>query len=153
MSAPFVQPLLVGEVNPYGSDPAMALYPLPAHAAGGRLAAILNMSLSTYLRAFRRVNLCTGTWDEKIASAHARCILAGLTSDPRPLVLLGRKVARAFGLDAPPFHAAPLPIASTPMVILLPHPSGRCRAWNLEGSFERARALIYPLLPPRPEKS
>lgn len=26
--------------------------------------------------------------------------------------------------------------------LMLPHPSGRCRAWNHPGSFDRARSLL-----------
>ena len=37
------RPILVGMNNPYGADPAMALYPLPERASGGRLARILGL--------------------------------------------------------------------------------------------------------------
>lgn len=139
----FMQPLLVGEANPHGANPEFALYPLPEHAAGGRLAAILDMSRSTYLRAFRRVNLCPRRWSMRDAREHA----AGIASRERgPIVLLGRRVAEAFG-----FGAAP-PFSAQGQFYLLPHPSGLNRVWNDPRAAERARALIYPLLPPRPTR-
>ena len=54
--------LLVGEVNPYGADPRMALYHLPRGASGDRLREILGLDDATYIRRLSRVNLCTGRW-------------------------------------------------------------------------------------------
>ena len=39
------RPIIVGEANPYGGDPAYALYPIPENSAGGRLCRLI-MALS-----------------------------------------------------------------------------------------------------------
>lgn len=131
-----LKPLLVGEVNPYGADPEMALYPLPEHAAGGRLARILGLSHGEYLRRFDRVNLCTGAWSLPAArQASYRYRLEG-----QPKILLGRKVAQAFGYEAGQ------PFEKIGDIYLMPHPSGRCRIWNRPGAHEKVRALLHDFL-------
>ena len=90
--------VLVGELNPWGTDPTFALYPLPPHASGGRLRRILGLRRSEYIDLTRRYNLCTGRWSISTARVEATRLL-GLHTD-QVLVLLGRKVARAFGMHA-----------------------------------------------------
>ncbi|HUT79289.1 MAG TPA: hypothetical protein VM285_16435 [Polyangia bacterium] len=128
--------LLVGEMNPYGADPAFALYPLPEHASGGRLARILGLHPREYLRTFDRVNLCTGKWSMRTARGEANR-LNTLQESGRwdHMVLLGRKVCDAFCVRYEPF-------TSCGSYLVLPHPSGRCRAWSEAGAAERARALV-----------
>ena len=143
--------VLVGESNPYGADPRYALYPDPPGCAGYRLChKVLGIDARDYLRAFERVNLLQGPrWSVPKARAAASALVQrtdGGWSRPggRPLVLLGRRVAAAFGLgDILPFTRVPI---GEWTFVLLPHPSGRCRAWNDPGSFERARALVLPLV-------
>ncbi len=132
-----MRPLLVGEVNPYGSDPGMALYPLPEGASGDRLRRILGMTRAEYLRTFDRVNLCEGTWSTAAARRRAKELICG----GRPgYVLLGRRVAEAFGWRRWPAFS------SNFHFVFLPHPSGRCREWDRLGSEERARQLVASLL-------
>lgn len=131
-----MRPLLVGEANPYGADPYFALYPLPEHASGGRLARILGLGEKRYLDAFDRRNLCPTEWSMRVARAEAALIMA---APARPVVLLGAKVARAFGLPYRPF-------TRSAHLFLLPHPSGLNRIWNEPGSVHRARELLAPLL-------
>ena len=144
-----MKPWLIGESNPWqapGEDPdhVFDLYPLPEHASGGRLARILGMSRTEYLRAFNRRNLLAGPWRE----AAARLEAARLTRETgvAPLILLGAKVARAFGLTgtAPWQSLRVAPQGRT--LVTLPHPSGRCRAWGDPNASARARALVLPLL-------
>ncbi len=133
-----MRPLLVGECNPYGSDPRYALYPLPAGAAGDRLREILGLTLRDYLRRFDRVNLCTGRW----SAVEARRRAVQVWQPGRPAhILLGAKVCAAWGVPFEPFTRTP-----GPGVRILPHPSGRCRVWNEPGAVERARALLADLL-------
>lgn len=81
-----------------------ALYPFPERSAGDRLATIiLGLTRAEYLRRFDRVNLCTGKW----SMAEARKVAHSIRRDgglfpggERTVVLLGRKVASAFGLDS-----------------------------------------------------
>lgn len=131
-----MKPLLVGEVNPYGADPEMALYPLPEEASGGRLARILGLSRGEYLRRFDRVNLCSGRWSER----EARDAAYALMTSGRPKILLGTKVRKAFGYD-------PFPLFTrSGDYYFLPHPSGRCRIWNRPGAYEKARELLEEFL-------
>lgn len=145
------KPLLVGEDNPYGQDPRYALYPYPPRSAGARLCqVILDLTLREYLRAFERVNLCVGKWSMREARSMA-FQLKVRAYGRRPLVLLGSKVAEAFGIDAPPFSIQTRTEHPTwedvqQVYVLLPHPSGRCRIWNKAGAMARARALVLPLI-------
>ncbi len=142
-----VKPLLVGESNPYGADPAFALYPLPAHASGGRLAKILGMSRGEYLRTFDRVNLLAavstdGRWDIRAARAAVDRIAHPVR------VLLGAKVAAAHGVPFQPFttwYQYPLS-GEKGTWLILPHPSARCRIWNDPGAAVRARVAVERLL-------
>ena len=139
-----MKPLLVGEDNPFRSKPELALYPLPLGCAGHRLQVILGLTRSQYLRRFDRVNLCEGgVWDPVGAQVRASQIIAGPW---RVVVLLGRKVARAFervGLPGvEPGRSFQTIDYGERTFVLLPHPSGRCRAWNEEGASSLARRLV-----------
>lgn len=135
-------PMLVGELNPYGPDASMALYPVPRGAAGDRMREILGMTDQEYLRAFDRQNLCTGTWSRRSAVARAGELLAQRRS---LYVLLGRRVADAF---LPPPRREMFALVEqrygdwAARLLLLPHPSGRCRLWNEPGAAESARRLL-----------
>lgn len=139
------RPWLVGELNPYGADPDMALYPLPEYASGGRLARILGLSRTEYLRSFERRNLCVGKWSMKAARIAAAQIER--EADCAPLVLLGAKVCDAFGFEFKPFVACVTgdEVPRSP-VVRLPHPSGLSRLWNEPGAAGRARDAVLPLL-------
>jgi hypothetical protein len=128
--------LLVGELNPYQQAEVehYALYPYPERSAGGRLCrVILGLDPHLYLRSYARHNLCSGTWSMPAArrrAAELRQLLPKVW-----IVLLGSRVAEAFGQPFEPFTLR------SPFVVL-PHPSGLSRLWNDSGSFERARALM-----------
>lgn len=155
------KPILVGEDNPYGGDPTFALYPSPAGSAGDRLCRkVLELTPSTYLREYDRANLCATKWSAPEAREVARSIMA----QKNYVITLGAKVAKAFGLPTAPFavHRVrldlldPLLLEETGgrltfrppggpqvcVVAVLPHPSGRCRAWNEPKAFERARETL-----------
>lgn len=133
--------LLVGEHNPYGPDDAFALYPEPEHSAGGRLCRlVLGMEPREYLRSFDRANLLhAARWSAPRAREEARRILA---TGRRRLVLLGARVAAAFGLESAQFQRRH---AGGVVLVAIPHPSGRCRAWNVPGAFALARSLVKEL--------
>lgn len=132
------RPLLVGEDNPYSIDPRMALYPAPAGCAGHRLCTrVLGLTEGEYLGRFDRVNLCWSTWDAAEARRTARQIL---DLDVGVTVLLGAKVSRAFGYDYEPFTA--FGTGDRKSWVILPHPSGRSRAWNEPGAYEKARLVL-----------
>ena len=137
-----MRPLLVGEDNPHSDNPRAALFPRPRGAAGHRLAEILGMSGAEYLRAFARTNLCDGPWVRAAADLRAEQIQFVW---PGPIVLLGAKVARAFGVPYAPFSTRRSADGST-RVLVLPHPSGRCRVWNDPAARTRARRAVRRLL-------
>lgn len=142
------RPLLVGESNPYGRDPRYALFPLPLGSVGARLCrTVLDLEIGQYLKLFDRANLLElgrdGKWKVREAELAARGLL--LMREVSPLVLLGTRVANAFTAHDP------APYSSWTFTderdrewraLYLPHPSGRSRAWNVEGAFERARLLV-----------
>jgi hypothetical protein len=138
-----VKPLLVGEANPFmSSGPFYALYPEPEHSTGDRLRRlIMGIPAAQYLRDFDRVNLCPHRWSMHEAREHAERIRAG---EDRLVVLLGRKVCEAFDIKDPPLTVV------DNRFVLLPHPSGLNRHWNVPGNFARARAFLVEagVLPP-----
>lgn len=133
-----MKPVLVGELNPHGADPRLALFPRPRNGAGYRLCSkIMGLSEASYLRSFERVNLCTGRWNEDEANERAFELKRRGRST---LVLLGRKVAGAFGLgNQPQFFAD---FIDSRLVVGIPHPSGLCRVWNKKSSITTARQLL-----------
>lgn len=132
---------LVGESNPYGGDEEYALYPSPDGCSGHRLCClILAMRRTDYLREFDRVNLCVGPWRLRDARTRAQEIRRANHVRGGKLVLLGAKVCKAFGVEYAPFTA-------DDVQAVLPHPSGLCRTWNLEGAYEGARVTVAKLAP------
>lgn len=132
--------IIVGEQNPYGADPAFALYPAPEASAGARLCRILGLHRRAYLDLFDRVNLLTAA---KWSVPAAREAAAKVTHPRR--ILLGARVSAAFGVDFEPFTVA-RPHGATWTYAVLPHPSGRCRIWNDPRSVARARKTVSTLL-------
>lgn len=140
-----MKPVLVGEDNPNSSDPRHALYPRPKHLAGGRLChRIMVVTEREYLRWFARANLCAGSWSAREARATASALL-----DRHEVhVILGAKVAHAYGLKFKPFEVVDAPTIALDGVnrwnrfVILPHPSGRCRTWNDPAAFDRAHEVL-----------
>ncbi len=139
------KPLLVGESNPYGSDPRYALYPSPSGCAGYNLARkILGMTEDDYLESFDRANLCVGKWSVPPARRAANLIK---TLRPR-CILLGAKVNLAFGMAFVPFVSAIEERQGVSVqMLVLPHPSGLCRLWHNPSFVERARRAVLKMCP------
>lgn len=148
------RPMLIGEDNPYGSDPQFALYCEPPHSAGGRLCRyVLGLRRSTYLDAFERANLCSTTWRAKEARDRAFEIM-NQHEPGRWYILCGAKVARAFDLrpataEEPIIIATRYPEPALGGYAVIPHPSGRCRLWNdlTAAQVRRSLAEILPDIP------
>lgn len=143
------KPLIVGESNPYGGDDEFALYPSPDGCSGHRLCClILGMRRKDYLEAFDRVDLCAGAWSVRAARQKVRELDS---SHPGPRVLLGAKVCSVFGLVFQPYLLSRVRNVEGPpnhaRVVVLPHPSGRCRLWAEPDAFVRARAAVTWLCP------
>lgn len=131
-------PLIVGELNPYSEDDHFALYPRPRRASGFRLATkIMGLTEMEYLRQFDRINLCHFKWRKKDA------VSAGFKlwneRVPGRFILLGAKVADAFGHEFEPFTSK---VVGAKRIVMLPHPSGLCRIWNECDSIDRARLAL-----------
>lgn len=147
------RPLLIGQAPGPNTRPDCPLYPLPATSAGGRLARFMGISERDYLRAFDRVNLLyefpgkEGKEDRfpphlaRRAATHMLPLLAG-----RQVILVGRNVATAFGYgELEWFTWAEHHLGQGRDRVrfgVIPHPSGRCRAYNEAGARERARVFL-----------
>jgi len=143
--------ILIGEDNPYGSDPEFALYCYPPGCAGYRLRRIVGLPEHQYL-ALQRVNLCDSSWSKEHAKARALELLLP-TVAWRVLVLLGRKVTETFErvvLDAPLVPFATRACGSGMTLVSLPHPSGRQTIWNQPWAPKRAREILRELVPEVP---
>ena len=164
-----MKPLLVGESNPYSDDPRFALYPYPSNSAGARLARILGMARSEYLRVFDRVNL-SGLIPGRGSSWSVRNARVAASKLGHPVrVLLGARVAAAHGIAFRPFSAGVshgvvclrmkadaakfggqsascLEGGGCISYLVLPHPSGRSRLWSVPLADLRARAAVRRFL-------
>lgn len=139
--------LLLGEDNPYGSDPSFALYCYPIGCAGYRLRRILGLPQHQYL-ALHRGNLCDGPWSMKEARRRAALLVCDPSAPWRTIVMLGRKVADAFGYEQPFFTSALAPRTDGEMrLVSLPHPSGRNAGSWTGNARERAREILRELAP------
>lgn len=140
--------LLIGQAPGPNTDAAMPLYPSPTSSAGGRLAALSGLSRLQYLATFDRINLLNefpgrtrkrdDTWpvrDARIAASAIRPLLFG-----RRVILVGRNVSDAFGLDpAEPFHE--WMSKNGIQYAVIPHPSGRNHWYRKPENLERATAF------------
>lgn len=136
------KPMIVGELNPYGGNPRYAMYPLPKWSAGGRLCrVIMGLQPREYIKRFDRVNLCVGKWNRLDAYSKAEQILN--SREDGVIVLLGQRVTRAFGANyrASLFSVIPYGVTMHRLVIL-PHPSGKNRAWNDPLAVRQAQAAL-----------
>ncbi len=143
--------ILVGELNPYGSDPEFALYCYPPGCSGDRLRRILGLPEDQYLSLHRK-NLCDGDWSKDQAKTRALELLSP-DAPWRVMVLLGRKVTETFekvALDAPLVPFSTRACCPRMTLVSLPHPSGRNAAsWNPK-LHERARQILCELTPELP---
>jgi hypothetical protein len=141
---------LLGEDNPYGSDPTFALYCYPPGCAGYRLRRILGLPQHQYL-ALHRKNLCDSAWSKEAAKSRAFDLLSP-EAPWNVLVLLGRKVTETFervalgGVPLLPFTSRGCCPGVT--LVSLPHPSGRNAAsWSGPHPIKRTRELLRELAP------
>lgn len=146
------RPWLIGETNPYqrpGDDPdhRFDLYHEPPHSAGGRLCRfVLGLEPHVYRARFVRRNLLQGKWSVPLARTAAAALLA--ESAGAPIVLLGAKVAEAFGVEFVPFGWDARQVLGRMVdFAVLPHPSGLSRGWNAPNAVWRARAAVLAVAP------
>lgn len=146
-----MKPLIVGESNPFGGDEYFALYPEPDGCSGDRLCRmVMGLRRETYMEAFERANLVRGKWSMRAARLNVLSLI-GSTGAARAFdfVLLGRKVAEAFGI---PKHLQPPHIEHRDVLrfVCLPHPSGLNRMWSNPGLVPACREVLRAVLPSIP---
>jgi len=127
------RPILLGESNPYSAALGDALSPRFPNSTGQRLWRLTGMAEDDYLASFDRRNLCRTRWSSKRAQRAARDLKKHLERD-NVIVMLGHKVRRAMG--DPPRGV---------QFLFIPHPSGRCRAYNDPSVRRRVRRLLRKL--------
>lgn len=141
-----------GKYSPGRSRP---LWPNPPTGSGGRLHKLTGLTLDEYIDGTERVNLFLDTpqkWSRVQAQESAKGIALYAWTNGQTLVLLGKKVAGAFGTTNTSFYedSALFPLSyeksgryqlgSVPAFVI-PHTSGRCREWN--DPDVRARAQVF----------
>jgi len=141
---PKPQVLIVGEDNPWGNDPRMALFHLPRHASGNRLREHLGLTDQQYERLFK-MNLCPEKWSMKVAREVAK-IVSG-KPNLATVIMLGAKVKKAFGCQHIAFFDS-TDSSVWPTFVSLPHPSGLNRLWNAPDARQRAQDLLRKVCPP-----
>lgn len=143
-------PIIVGESNPYGDDPHYAMYPEPDGCAGWRLChKVMGLRRGTYMSSFERVNLLQGPKWSAPRARRAANELCERSGGNRIWILLGTKVKEAFAI----YGGAPQVLFwghQANNVVVLPHPSGRCRVWSEPGIVEKCRELLKKALPDIP---
>lgn len=127
--------LVVGEMpgSPLGGPPLEG-------ATGARLAELMGLQWADYLRVTERLNLVP-SWRLSWPAVDARARAASLARlfPRRRSILLGRRVAEAFGIEC---LTGVFEAPEGGLVMTLPHPSGRNRWYNSDGNRQTARLLL-----------
>jgi hypothetical protein len=148
---------LVGEAPGPRTRADCPFYPYPSRSAAGRLLTYLGWSRSRYLLTFARMNLLAEWPGEHFPIGRAReCVPNAVeVMYPRPMLLMGRGVAAAFGVSMLPIltlvevvlprgREGPVPAK----VAVVPHTSGRNPWYNDPANQRRVKDFIEALLPP-----
>ena len=112
--------------------------------SGWRLAKILYTTPDKMRARYSFMNLSRGMeWDRHRATTKASLLRGSLMAcgERAVIVLLGRRVAEAFGYRREFFTLGEEPIGRLAYVSL-PHPSGRSRVWNDEASVLLAQRAL-----------
>lgn len=152
-----MRPLLIGQAPGPNTDPELPLFPVPSRSAGGRLQHLMGLTRGEYLKSFDRINLLPffpgkHKRDDKFpmspAKLSARAIRPLLAN--RMVILVGRNVANAFGLQAEWHDWVEWPVRRRCIVsrdtgccriAVVPHPSGRNLWYNNEENRASAEAF------------
>ncbi|HEY8924730.1 MAG TPA: hypothetical protein VIU64_10140 [Polyangia bacterium] len=154
-AAPQPRGLLVGEAPGPNTDARLPLFPAPNNSAGGRLLKYADIGPADWLGKLVRMNLCDGPWSARRAAAGRARALMYLVStenyyngEPLRVLLLGARVARAWGCVAPAArhagfgHTEMRDGALVLRVAWIPHPSGRNLLYNDRDNQLRARRAV-----------
>lgn len=139
--------------NPYGPDQRYALYPEPVGSAGHRLChLILGLDTRAYLSSFHRRNTAAGKWSLGKGRESADDLFHEVP-EGHTVVLLGREVWNAWRYrifsedDSKVWTPFQVVKGEVHTFVLLPHPSGLCRAWNDPAAYSRARQVLLRASP------
>lgn len=136
--------VFVGEVNPLSTNPRHALLDRPEGSSGDRLRRLIcRMRRTTYCR-LGKVDL----FDQDLDFWRAKGRTVDLFELGFPLVALGARVANLLSLANQPLYQPS--VGPLGRVIVLPHPSGRNRAWSTPGEFDRAHQALRDFAPDIP---
>lgn len=141
-----MRPLIIGEAPARTGDPRKPL----TGRSGRRLAQLCGLEPAVYARTFARANVLEA-WPGKAGRSgkgdafhvsiarHRAAFLRRRFVGGRLVVLLGLRTARAFGVQAAYFVRQRVACAN---VVVLPHPSGVNRWWNVPANAARARRFL-----------
>ena len=143
-----MRPLVVGEAPSRTSDPADPI----TGRCGAKIAALAGLTVDEFADRFERANLLDaypgkldgskGTlWDPISAKKRADEIVGERFGASRYVVLLGRRVATAFGVGRVDYMEETAAIRGA-AVVVLPHPSGINRWYNDARNVARASAFM-----------
>lgn len=155
-----MKPLLIGEAPGPQGDPELPLEGGPARRllecmafpsvipgqAGEKLREMFDVR-NLIERRMERADGQKGTsWPAEEAADGAKR-LALLFEREQPVVLLGKRVAAAFGYKDPPWWEwaleYPHNFPSSPKLVVIPHPSGIVRTWNDPVNRVRAGMVLW----------
>lgn len=149
-----MKPLIVGEAPSKNELPERPI----EGRIGARLAVCCGLPYDEFLERFERVNLLRVRQDTKekgfefdaAAAAHVAWQMAAPLStqfafhEGRTVLLLGKRVAAAFGADTRYFERQR--IGTRAEVYVLPHPSGVNRWWNDEANQRRMVEFMHGIV-------
>jgi hypothetical protein len=141
---------LVGEAPGPRTRSDCPFYPYPASSAAGRLLDCLGWTRGEYMLTFARVNLLHDWPGPSFPVAEARACIPDIVRAlaPRPMLLMGRGVAAAFGLrpDHPLLQLTSMKVAGIDATVaIVPHPSGRNLWYNDAVNRAKVRTFISAL--------
>lgn len=136
-----MRPIIVGEAPSKNQDPERPI----EGRIGKRLALFANLSYEAYLEHFERVNLLHLRQDDgtkfifdNVAAAEEAKRLRQAWDYGRQVLLLGNRVAKAFGVQGPCFER----LVYDHDFYIVPHPSGLNRFYNDPANRHQARAFL-----------
>ena len=144
-----MKPLIVGEAPSKNQDPERPI----EGRIGMRLAACCGLPYDQFLDHFERVNLLHVRQDTAAKGFEFDAVAGALaakriwcldTSPDRIILLLGKRVATAFGAHDRWFELQRL--GSLGEFYVLPHPSGVNRWWNDPANEERAVRFMHEVV-------
>lgn len=145
-----MKPLLVGEAPGRNGDPCRPL----EGKVGRRLAALFGLTFDGYLEAFVRTNLLDfwpgqngkGAAFVIVDAEMVACTLVRKRfKRGRVVLLLGKRVARAFGTKGDYFDEQ---VVNGARVYVVPHPSGVNRWYNDSTNVEHVRRFMKQVVRP-----